>query len=151
MTDLEGWNSLSDAHRELCVKSARTLILESRRYAKRVRFWAGPKVDVENNCLRHRAFETNEGVVGGIDRSIERQLNRLSNEGVERALFPLCVGIWKEGMALSDDTFKEEHDEWALTLLMLRIKDTVELAKQKIACCGSAKVDRALMDRGIIR
>lgn len=149
MTDKEIWENLSDREKAVCTKCARTLIKGSQRFAKRVMTW-GVNVDRENNCLQHLAFEANESLVGSIDKATERQLKRLLNEGVNRPLLPLCISIWNEGMSLSEDDFREKQDEWALTLLMLRIQDTVYLARQKIACCESKEVDMELERRGII-
>ena len=147
--EMQVWDDLHQDGRDAAFKQARRLISWSGRVSSRVmppnppqRFGDMMTTDIEY---------VNEALAPRFDKEIKKSIDRMAEDGVPRALIPLCVAVWRE--ALVAFPFDEEHEaeDLSAALLMHRVRSTKKAAWQLKNNPDDEASAEVLRDRGLMR
>ena len=85
MITAKRFNSLIEDQKDQCTRSARSLILWTKKISDRVSSWSS---NAQGNHLCHNAFDSNSSLLGLLDKTKLRSLSILSKGGVDKPLVP---------------------------------------------------------------
>jgi len=152
-SEMDLWDSLTDAQRAVSMRFGAQLISWSGRVASYVMRGPGPRIDRERRCLVSTIEEANGVVVGRFDKEIKRALTRMrDDEGIRRPLLPLCVAVWKSAMAIpfEGEGSLGEAENLSAALMMTRIRSTAEAGWWLLQNTGDVVAREIFRQRGLM-